>query len=92
MNIAEAATKLTGANWNCRNGVLEQAEDGTPRVALPSTDALKTAMESDLYAEKRLSEYPSIGDQLDALWKDGKAAEDMRAKVLAVKAKYPKPE
>ena len=43
------------------------------------------------YAEKRQAEYPSIGDQLDALWKGGAEAEAMRAQVMAVKAKYPKP-
>lgn len=44
------------------------------------------------YAEKRVREYPSIGDQLDALWKGGVDAEAMLAQVMAVKAKYPKPE
>jgi hypothetical protein len=43
------------------------------------------------YARKRAPEYPSIGDQLDALWKGGDAAAEMLAKVQAVKAKYPKP-
>jgi hypothetical protein len=42
------------------------------------------------YTEKRLMEYPSIGDQLDALWKGGSAAEEMKAAVQAVKNKYPK--
>ncbi len=42
------------------------------------------------YAEKRVAEYPSIGDQLDALWKGGDAAAEMLAAVQAVKAKYPK--
>lgn len=42
------------------------------------------------YADKRLAEYPSIGDQLDALWKGGNEAEAMRLRVLAVKEKYPK--
>jgi hypothetical protein len=44
------------------------------------------------YADKRVIEYPPIGDQLDALWKGGEAAAEMLAKVQAVKAKYPKPE
>jgi hypothetical protein len=39
----------------------------------------------------RLKEYPTIGDQLDALWKGGEAATEMLAKVQAVKTKYPKP-
>lgn len=42
------------------------------------------------YAEKRVREYPPIGDQLDALWKGGDAAAEMLAAVQAVKAKYPK--
>lgn len=42
------------------------------------------------YKFKRLKEYPSIGDQLDALWKGGDAAAEMLAKVQAVKNKYPK--
>jgi hypothetical protein len=41
--------------------------------------------------EARRVEYPSIGDQLDALWKGGDAAAEMLAKIQAVKAKYPKP-
>lgn len=44
------------------------------------------------YAKNRVKEYPSIGDQLDALWKGGDAATDMLAQVQVVKAKYPKPE
>lgn len=42
------------------------------------------------YTEKRLAEYPPIGDQLDALWKGGVEAETMKAKIQAIKAKYPK--
>jgi hypothetical protein len=42
------------------------------------------------YIAKRQSEYPTIGDQLDALWKGGDAQTEMLAKVMAVKAKYPK--
>lgn len=44
------------------------------------------------YRNERHNEYPSIGDQLDALWKGGDAAAEMLAKVQAVKAKYPKPQ
>lgn len=44
------------------------------------------------YRAQRASEYPSIGDQLDALWKGGDAAAEMLAQVQAVKTKYPKPE
>jgi hypothetical protein len=44
------------------------------------------------YITKRQREYPSIGDQLDAFWKGGAAAEEMKLKIQAVKDKYPKPE
>jgi hypothetical protein len=44
----------------------------------------------DYYAKRR-AEYPSLADQLDALWKGGEAAAAMTAKIAEVKAKYPKP-
>ena len=45
----------------------------------------------DYYALRR-SEYPSLGDQLDAVWKglDSQAFLDMQIKIASVKAKYPK--
>ena len=43
----------------------------------------------DYYAKRR-AEYPSLGDQLDALWKGGGAQTNMQAQIAAVKAKYPK--
>lgn len=42
------------------------------------------------YKKKRLAEYPSIGDQLDALFHAGVFPEDMAAKIQAIKEKYPK--
>ena len=44
------------------------------------------------YAQRRKEEYPDIGDQLDALWKGGDAAEAMLQKIIAVKDQYPKPD
>jgi hypothetical protein len=43
------------------------------------------------YIKNRMSEYPPISEQLDALWKGGKESEEMKNKILAIKAKYPKP-
>jgi hypothetical protein len=42
------------------------------------------------YAEKRIMEYPLIGDQLDALFHAGVFPPEMAAKIQAVKDKYPK--
>jgi len=49
-------------------------------------------VDPNTYKYNRVAEYPSIGDQLDALWKGGEAATEMLAKVQAVKDKYPKSE
>lgn len=42
------------------------------------------------YAADRLNEYPSIGDQLDALFHAGVFPAEMAAQIQAVKDKYPK--
>ena len=47
-------------------------------------------IDANAYKTQRASEYPAIGDQLDALWKGGDDAAAMLALVQAVKAKYPK--
>lgn len=43
------------------------------------------------YRNLRSREYPTMGDQLDAIWKGGADLDAMKAQVMAVKAKYPKP-
>jgi len=53
-------------------------------------DADNAWVDPKAYVAKRVAEYPTIGDQLDALWKGGDAQTEMLAKVMAVKAKYPK--
>jgi hypothetical protein len=55
------------------------------------TDSGGQYLQSD-YASLRKREYPPFVEQLDALWKGGAEAEAMKARVLAVKAKYPKPD
>ena len=49
---------------------------------------LQAAHAATQYRRDRV--YPPIGDQLDALWKGGAAAEEMLAQIQAVKARYPK--
>ena len=75
-----------------KNGVdytLTAAEETEHLANIATIQAEKQAT---AYVFNRLKEYPSIGDQLDALWKGGEAATEMLAKVQAVKTKYPKPE
>jgi hypothetical protein len=47
---------------------------------------------SDNYYDLRRCEYPSIGDQLDALFQAGVFPTEMAAKLQAVKDRYPKPD
>jgi len=62
--------------------------DGNPVTYDEAT--VQAYIDAHAYIATRQSYYPSIGDQLDALWKGGDAQTKMLAKVMALKAKYPK--
>jgi hypothetical protein len=68
--------------------------DSTPQPTKSEIDQMveqvKQEVESQKYKQQRYREYPSIGDQLDALFKAGLFPEDMAATIQAVKDKYPK--
>jgi FKBP-type peptidyl-prolyl cis-trans isomerase (trigger factor) len=51
---------------------------------------LQTEYNTKQYARNRAAEYPSIGDQLDALFHAGVFPEAMAAEIQAIKDKYPK--
>ncbi|PYS91486.1 MAG: hypothetical protein DMF62_02425 [Acidobacteria bacterium] len=96
MDILEAAQQLTGVSWNLRKGVLEQAEDESPRQKPPSMEELKALVDEVAYVSLRASEYPPLSDYVDAVWHEKNGDPEPIAaywqKVEAVKAKYPKPE
>lgn len=52
--------------------------------------AVEAYAASKEYITKRATEYPSIGDQLDALFHAGVFPEAMAAEIQAIKNKYPK--
>lgn len=52
--------------------------------------AERAKLDATQYQRDRAAEYPSIGDQLDALFKAGVFPADMAAAIQAVKDKYPK--
>jgi len=52
--------------------------------------AVNNWVDPDSYKHQRQSEYPSIGDQLDALFHAGVFPQEMADKIQAVKTKYPK--
>jgi hypothetical protein len=51
---------------------------------------LQAEYDAKQYARSRVTEYPPIGDQLDALFHAGVFPADMAAQIQAVKDKYPK--
>lgn len=63
-----------GCRWDGNNFIPK------PQVPLPELT----------YQEKRVLEYPKIGDQLDALFHAGVFPPEMAALIQAVKDKYPK--
>jgi uncharacterized small protein (DUF1192 family) len=85
-----------GAEWVLRGDDLEwldtQQTQPTEAEIQAEITRLQAEYDAKAYARSRAAEYPAIGDQLDALWKGGAAAEEMLAAVMAVKSKYPKPE
>jgi len=66
------------------------AYDADDNEVAYNKNAVQAYIDANAYKDKRMAEYPPIGDQLDALWKGGDAAAEMLAKVQAVKTKYPK--
>ena len=66
--------------------------DDTVKFGYTYADGTFTAPEEYIpnYKDARRGEYPSIGDQLDALFHAGVFPEDMAATIQAVKDKYPK--
>ena len=85
--MIDAIYKLNPSVVTVRGDV---AYDKDENIVEYDKDAVQTYVDAHAYIAKRASEYPPIGDQLDALWKGGAEAEAMLAKVQAVKAKYPK--
>lgn len=79
----------------------EQTERDRPLIVIPAeywfeVDDLDNNYDFQLLQTYRRRTgpdgYPPLGDQLDALWKGGTAADEMRQRIQDVKATYPKPE
>ena len=70
-------------------------KDGNPitideNLVQQETERLEAEYQKTLYQRQRAPEYPSIGDQLDALFHAGVFPPEMAAQIQAVKDKYPK--
>ena len=83
--ILKGTDSLSGLEWT---GPKPRPSKQELDIELARLQAEYDALE---YQRLREPEYPPIKDQLDALWKGGDALDEMKAQVLAIKAKYPKP-
>ena len=63
-------------------------QDGN-KVSIDMT-TVNAWVDPNQYKQQRVAEYPSIGDQLDALFHAGVFPEVMAAQIQAIKDKYPK--
>ena len=66
------------------------ATDANGNSVTVDMDAVNAWVDPDAYKFSRVSEYPAIGDQLDALYHAGVFPDDMAAQIQAVKERYPK--
>ena len=82
------------AQWAMRGDELEwlDTEQTQPTDAEIDAEVIRLQAEYDAkqYARSRVTEYPAIGDQLDALYHAGVFPDDMAAQIQAVKERYPK--
>ena len=86
-----------GAHWELLGDTYENIIWNDTEQLKPSKDEVLAEVDriiseyrSTEYQRLRRVEYPSIQDQLDALWKGGEAAAAMLQQIQAVKVKYPK--
>ena len=66
------------------------AKDANGNTVTVDMDAVNAWVDPNAYKFSRVSEYPTIGDQLDALYHAGVFPDDMAAQIQAVKERYPK--
>ena len=87
MRKPEAIRNLNPTVVTIRGDVAYDANDN---IVEYDNDAVEALVASKAYIDSRVAEYPSIGDQLDALFHAGVYPEEMAATIQAVKDKYPK--
>lgn len=82
------------AQWVSRGDEVEWLDTEQTQPTEVELNAEITKVQNDYtakqYQRDRKEEYPSIGDQLDALFHAGVFPEEMAAQIQAIKDKYPK--
>ena len=83
-----------GAQWILREDGLKWLDTAQTQPTDAEIEAevarLQAEYDAKAYARSRATEYPPIGDQLDALFHAGVFPTEMAALIQAVKDKYPK--
>ena len=96
-NICSAILAINpSAEVSVNNESLDEItfHNGTAVISKSDIQAKQAELKADYdakeYQRKRQPEYPTIGDQLDALYHAGVFQTDMAAQIKAVKDKYAK--
>lgn len=77
---------------NVVSTVDDQAFDADGNEVTIDMTAVDAWVSPEQYARDRVAEYPSIGDQLDMIYRAGLGGDEFQAAIAAIKTKYPKPE
>jgi len=80
-------TSYDGLEWLDKTQTKPTEEEVNQKV-----EELKAERQATEYQRQRKPEYPSITDQLDALFHAGVFPPEMAEQIQAIKDKYPKPE
>lgn len=87
-NFTESEIQLAMQAHRCTR---EEAIDTYCAMVRSAREQQRAEYEAVKYKGQRAQEYPSIGDQLDALYHAGVFPPEMAAQIEAIKNKYPKP-
>jgi hypothetical protein len=81
-------TNVTSVNGDTQDTITAlDANNNTVNIDWTQVNAWT---DPNAYKQQRKTEYPAIGDQLDALFHAGVFPADMAAQIQAIKDKYPK--
>lgn len=86
----EIAPILQDGKWVQQWEIVEKFTAEEKATYLAEKAARLAEAAANKYKLLRIAEYPSVGDQLDALFHAGLFPTDLAAKIQAVKDKYPK--
>jgi hypothetical protein len=90
-NLKPGATwSLNGDTYNGLDWLDETQSKPTEEEIQAEIERLRAEHERTQYQRQRAPEYPSITEQLDALFHAGVFPPEMAAQIQAIKDKYPK--